>query len=231
LASARRRERSTSWPPRWNRCRHLTLWPQCFAARDARNADALADALLNPRDRAYSVPQFYDFIERSGLAMARWNWQAPYLPQCGSIAGTPHATRLAALPAREQHAAMELWRGTMVSHSAIVRRSDADAAPQLRFDAQSLLAYVPHRLPWTHVVEERLPAGAAGALVNRSHPFPDLALVIDAKEKQMFERIDGRRSIADITDSVPPVDSGRVGAFFGRLWRYDQVVFDASPAR
>jgi len=126
---------------------------------------------------------------------------------------------------------MELWRGTMVSHRAIVRRSDADAAAYLRFDDQSLLAYVPLRLPWTHLVEERLPAGAAGALVNRSHPFPDLVLVIDSKEKQMFQRIDGRRSIADIAEGVAAIDRGRVGAFFGRLWRYDQVVFDASQAR
>ena len=30
-----------------------------------RNADALADALLNPRDRSYSVPQLFDFLDRA----------------------------------------------------------------------------------------------------------------------------------------------------------------------
>ena len=94
-----------------------------------RNPDALADALLNPRDRSYSVPQLFDFIERNGLTFGRWYSQAPYLPQCGAIAATPHAKRLAALPEREQYAAMELWRGTLASHSVIVSRSDASDAP------------------------------------------------------------------------------------------------------
>ncbi len=68
------------------------------------NDEALADALLNPRDRSYSVPQLFDFIERNDLRLGRWYWQAPYLPQCGAISGTQHAERLAALPEREQYA-------------------------------------------------------------------------------------------------------------------------------
>jgi len=41
----------------------------------------------------------------------------------------------------------------------------------------------------------------------------------------MFERIDGRRSIAEINldQSLPLARS-----FFERLWWYDQVVFDTS---
>jgi hypothetical protein len=84
--------------------------------------------LLNPRDRAYSVPQLLDFVDRNGLTFGRWYWQAPYLPHCGAIAQTPHAARLAALHEREQHAAMELWRGTMTAHSAVVYRSDMSTA-------------------------------------------------------------------------------------------------------
>jgi hypothetical protein len=64
--------------------------------------------LLNPRDRAYSVPQLFNFIERAGLSFGRWYWQAPYLPQCGAIATTPHAKRLLELPEQEQYNAMEL---------------------------------------------------------------------------------------------------------------------------
>ena len=81
------------------------------------------------------MPQLFDFIERNGLTFRRWYWQAPYLPQCGAIAATPHANRLAALPEREQYAAMELWRGTMTSHSVIVsskRRQRGGANGSLR---------------------------------------------------------------------------------------------------
>ena len=73
-------------------------------APDFRQEAELADALLHPHDRAYSVPQLFDFIERAGLAFGRWVKQAPYLPHCGVIvnasAGWPHGTasRLNSMP-------------------------------------------------------------------------------------------------------------------------------------
>ena len=57
---------------------------------DFRRPDALADALLHPQDRAYTVPQIYTWLERCGLSFGRWFEQAPYLPQCGAMAGMPH---------------------------------------------------------------------------------------------------------------------------------------------
>lgn len=42
------------------------------ATPDFEHPHGLADALLNPRDRAYSVPQLFDFIERNGLSFGRW---------------------------------------------------------------------------------------------------------------------------------------------------------------
>lgn len=185
-------------------------------SRDALNADALADALLNPRDRSYSVPQLFDFIDRNGLEFGRWYWQAPYLPQCGSIATTPHAPRLARLPAREQYAAMELWRGAMTCHSLIAYRTEVK---KFSFDD----SYIPLRLSTTMCVEERLPPGAAGVLLNRSHPFHDLILAIDAKEKKVFDRIDGRRTIAELVSGDNTFDAQ---TFFQKLWSYDQIVFD-----
>ena len=47
-------------------------------APDFRHEAELADALLHPQDRAYSVPQFFDFLERAGLTFGRWAKQAPY---------------------------------------------------------------------------------------------------------------------------------------------------------
>src|SRR5205807_6130129 len=66
-------------------------------AKDFTYPDALADALLHPQDRAYTVPQLYAWLERRGLSLGRWFEQAPYLPPCGAIAGNPHAARLASL--------------------------------------------------------------------------------------------------------------------------------------
>ena len=58
---------------------------------------ALADALLHPQDRAYSVPQLLDFIGGAGLTFSRWIRQAPYSPHCGLMARLPQAATIAAL--------------------------------------------------------------------------------------------------------------------------------------
>jgi SAM-dependent methyltransferase len=209
---------------------HHPLTPVLRGSRDARDPDALADALLNPRDRSYSVIQLFDYLERAGLTLGRWYWQAPYLPQCGAIVGTPHAARLVALPERERYAAMELWRGTMASHSVIVHAGNAGQSEErVDFaDEGHWYRYVPVRLPWTQLVQERLPAGAAGVLLNRSHPFSDLILLLDAEDLRLFEGIDGRRTIAEIADGANQSGRDRAGLLFQRLWWYDQVVFDAS---
>jgi SAM-dependent methyltransferase len=201
---------------------------------DFRQADALADALLNPRDRAYTVPQLFDLIEGCGLAFGRWYRQAPYLPQCGAIATTPHGARLVQLPAQEQYAALELFRGTISRHSFIVYRDDFPASPQpIRFDGQGWRDYVPIRQPGVICVEERLPPGAVAVLINQEHVDTDLVHPINREEKTWFDAIDGERTIEEIINScaVSKGSSGRrkrVRDFFERLWRYDHVVFDAS---
>jgi SAM-dependent methyltransferase len=209
---------------------HHPLLAMLRGSRDSLNAEALADSLLNPRDRTYSVPEVFDFIERNDLRLGRWHWQAPYLPQCGLIAETPHASRLMALPEREQYIAMELWRGLMTIHSLVAHRSDANNdGLMIRFDDERYLRYVPIRLPWTICVEEELPPDASGILLNETHTFDDLMLFIDAREKRMFDAIDGRRSISDILYDVN--EKGASPLFFKKLWCYDQVVFDTSKAQ
>ena len=101
------------------------------AAPDFRQEAALADALLNPQDRSYSVPQLFDFIEKAGLTFGRWLKQAPYSPHCGVVAKIPQASRLAQLSFAEQYAAVELFRGTMVRHSLVAYRYDSPGGVQL----------------------------------------------------------------------------------------------------
>jgi len=66
--------------------------------------------------------------------------------------------------------------------------------------------------------------------VNQTHLFNDLFLIIDPQEKQMFDAIDGRRTIATIVEEVK-VSASHARDFFEQLWHYDQVVFDTSHSR
>jgi SAM-dependent methyltransferase len=203
-------------------------------APDFRHEAALADALLHPQDRAYSVPELFDFLERGGLTFGRWVRQAPYTPHCGVLADIPQASRMAQLPLPEQYAAVELFRGTMVRHSVVAYRNDGPGGrQQVTFAGDAWLGYVPIRMSDTICVQERVPPGAAAVLINQSHTFRDLVLAIDSTEKGLFDAIDGDSSIGDIVErrlasshNRSQLDMAR--SFFERLWWYDQVVFDAS---
>jgi hypothetical protein len=202
------------------------LVPLLRNAPDFQDEAALADALLNPQDRPYSVPQLFDFIDRAGLQFGRWVRQAAYLPQCGALATSPHQPLLTRLPARAQYAAVELFRGTMVRHSALVYRNDRPANTQpVRFDDDTWLDYVPIPLPDTICLQQRLPPGAAAVLINQTHTYTDLYLPIDTQQKQVFDSIDGEHTIGVIVRKHGDPDTAR--ALFERLWWYDQVVFDA----
>jgi SAM-dependent methyltransferase len=202
-------------------------------AMDFSHPDALADALLHPLDRAYTVPQLYAWLERCGMSFGRWLEQAPYLAQCGIVAKTPLSARLASLPAPLQHAAVELFRGTMVRHKLIAYRDDrAGASQPITFSGDGWREYVPIRLPWTVCIRERIPPGSIAVLINRAHPFPDLVLPVDSAGDRLLGAIDGQRTLAEILRLVGQNAVGERQAlgFFERLWQYDQVVFDASRA-
>jgi SAM-dependent methyltransferase len=204
------------------------LVPLLRNAPDFGSTAGLADALLHPQDRAYSVPQLMDFLDRADLAFDRWVRQAPYLPWCGALAATPHKDRLAALPAPEQYAAVELLRGTMVRHSVVAHRKDAEVRSSVDFSGDEWLNYVPIRLPDTIAVRERLPAGAAAVLINRNHTYKDLYLQIDARQERLLAEIDGERTIAQLCGDRQ--DRNFVRDFFEQLWFWDQVVFNAEPS-
>jgi SAM-dependent methyltransferase len=198
-------------------------------AKDFAQPDALADALLNPQDRAYSVPQIYDWLELCGLKFGRWHEQAAYLPQCGAIEDAPHRARLTGLPLAAQYAAIELLRGTMDRHSFVAYRDDSEREAQpITFDGDAWPSFVPVRLPWTLTVKDRAPRGVAAVLINPSHAYPDLALFIDAVQERLLTAIDGERSIAEILHGAGgTIGDGQGHQFFRRLWEHDLIVFDA----
>jgi SAM-dependent methyltransferase len=198
--------------------------------KDFRNPDALADALLHPQDRAYTVPQLHAWLESAGVAFGRWFEQAPYSPRCGIAATTPHAARLESLPAKLQHAAVELLRGTMTTHSFIAYRNDCpDALQPITFAGARWQHYIPLRLPWTMCIRDRVPRGFAAVLVNRAHTYADLALPIDAADERLYAGIDGIRSAEEICRDIAAVGAEEQGRkLFQRLWEHDQIAFDAS---
>ncbi len=183
---------------------------------DFGDRDALADALLNPRERSYSVPDVHHLLDSSGLRFHRWVRQAPYVARCGVIRNLPHGPRLAALPAPEQAAAMELFRGTMTRHSFVATRADE---PPVEVGWDRWCDLVPIRTASAVAIRDRVP-DAAAALLNRAHTDTDLVLLVDERQLASFEQIDGTTRIGEL----PEPDR----AFFEQLWWHDLIVVDAS---
>jgi SAM-dependent methyltransferase len=196
-------------------------------APDFRNEAALADALLNPQDRAYSVPQLLAFLKANGLTFGRWVRQAPYSLHCGLLARIPRGLGMARLTIEDQYAAAELFRGNMARHSAIAYRDDDSHTARISFDGDGWLGYVPIRTSGTVAVREQLPPGVAAMLVNRSHSDTDILLPLRPQELRLLVAVDGTRRIGEMLASHGERDSLR--SFFERLWWHDQVVFDAAP--
>ena len=196
-------------------------------APDFRSEAGLADALLHPQDRAYSVPQLFEFLNANGLRFGRWLRQAPYSLEAGLMSRIPDALRAATLPLPDQYAAAELFRGNMMRHSAIAYRDDHAGVPRISFDDDAWLEYIPIREPDTVTVRERLPPGVAAILINRAHSHTDIFLPIYPRETRLLEAIDGKRTIREMLASESERDVAR--SLFERLWRHDQVVFDAAP--
>jgi hypothetical protein len=149
------------------------------------------------------------------------------------MARMPRALQITHLPVEEQYAVVELFRGTMVRHSAIVYRHDSPSNTHpISFAGDAWPRYVPIRISDTLSVQERLPAGAEAVLINRTHTYKDIFMAVNPAEKRLFDAVDGNRTINDIlkrTVTTPErSDREMARTFFERLWWHDQVVFDAS---
>ena len=148
-------------------------------SKDFLRPEAMADALRIPRTEPTPLRRFMLGSIVAACPSVAGSSRLPTC-QCGILAGSPHALRLAALPSGLQHAAVELFRGTMVSHSFIAYRDDsAEESQPITFTGDSWRNYIPIAWPWTVCVRERLPPRSVAVLINRSHTFTDLICAVD----------------------------------------------------
>ncbi len=203
-----------------------------FASRieDLQTDAGLADLLLHPRDRAFSVPQVYDWLSDCGLRFCRWFHQAPYLPHCSPLMRMPHGKRLLSLPEPQQHAAMELFRGAINKHTFIACRDDRPPNTFAISFGDDWPSYVPLRFPGVTVAQDQLPQGVVAVLRNNAHAFADIAVGLDSAAARMYQPLDGQRTLGQIAACVKlsaPLErrEAMVRSFYETLWRNDQVFF------
>ncbi|MBK7661566.1 MAG: class I SAM-dependent methyltransferase [Betaproteobacteria bacterium] len=172
---------------------------------DHRTSDAgLADLLLHPQDRAYSVGELYDWlVDRRGLAIALTDVQrgrSAYVP--GLIAGPqpPRViARIAAMPERRQHEIAELWSGRIQTHSLFATRAPA-AAP---YGDAAFVPYLFHE-PVTGPELAKVFARSRGQPFVLDHQWSGVSVRVTPGPHvpAILERIDGKRTFGEIFAQV-----------------------------
>ncbi len=165
------------------------------------------DLLLHARDRAYTVPQIYDwFADRRGLHVQFSDVHRgalPYRPR-HRLRGA-HAQLLEvveSLPERAQHAVAELIGGDLISHSFYLTRAADVTSPYGDPD------YVPFFINETHRASGPDLARLIEQYGNRPfllrHAQSGLEIVLDPGRyvRKIFELIDGSRTFGEIFDIV-----------------------------
>ncbi len=169
----------------------------------------LADLLLNPRDRAYTVAEFHALLAAHGLTVAAWMEPMRYDPD--TYLPDPrlraHAARLDPVG---RAALAEALCGNIGMHVVYAYRADEPrTAPDAKDPARVPVA---REMPGEELARAILPDGTLSFLFDGLRapvPLPPQATAI-------LRLVDGVRSVGDIGDAL--AGRGIAPAVFARAW-------------
>lgn len=169
----------------------------------------LYDLLLNPRDRAFTVPRFAALLASAGMEVAAFMEPMRYDP--ATWAPDPKLrARIAALPAIERAALAEALCGNMSVHIAYCRRQ---SEPILRADPMAEEAIpVMREVPGAELVKSLQPDGSIGFLFDGLRAV----LRLPPQARAILPAIDGERNLAALTAYF--AERGMPAEKFRRAW-------------
>lgn len=212
---------------------HFVRW-YTGAAAELRHDAAFVDTFLHPQDRAYTVPQVLDFLERNGLAFGGWVDNAHYHADFALARFSPDVRNaVAALPSREQWAVVEMLTLELGMHVFVARHA-ADGATAVHAEdlqAEGWERLVPHHAPGLRRAAPSAP-GAFAYVRGGGAPMH-----LGQGQAALLEAADGSRRIADllmlpVLAPVPQPQRGPlVREFLALMWRLGHVILSREPAR
>lgn len=173
---------------------------------DHKQSDAeLVDLLLHARDRAYRVPEVLALVEAAGLRPVAFIEPLRYAPE-SYVADPALRQRLAGLDQAGRWAAAEALAGNMKTHVLYATRAAAETVAQPAEGAVPLLTKNSGtELARALAADLTLKIDLGGLSVKR--PLPRLAPAI-------LQRLDGRRSLADIRQDLQSANPALTEAAF-----------------
>ena len=210
---------------------------------DHRHGDAgIVDLLLHPQDRAFTVPQLYEWIEdRCGLHITFSDvhrGRLPYTPErvlAGGDAGL--AARLATLTPRERATVAELAAGDITMHTFYATRDRDACAPYGDADYIPFFIAETHRTRGADVAALIDQHGGAPFLLQHSQSRLAIPMECGPHVRTIFSHIDGQTSFGRIFDRVrggsgdPALSNASLFAefapWFGALGLIDRLLLSA----
>lgn len=207
-----------------------------FAEQNARyindiqwpDGSGIYDLFLHSHDRAYTVPQIYDFIAQAGLTLTSF-----FDEQVGDMAYMPELytqdPKLHALlrdkPIPERHAIAELMHGSMNKHHFFAAKHPK---PIASYDDDCVLVWAilqATKRDWVPDMQAALAGAVPGAQVpahEKRHGMPPMRITNQKYTGMLLGLIDGNRTAADIVAEVAAVTGEaphQVRAQFSLLYR------------
>ncbi len=169
----------------------------------------LYDLLLNPRDRAFTVPAFADLLAEAGMAVAAFMEPTRYDPATW-LPDPKLRARAAALPPMERAALAEALCGNMSVHIAYCRRAaePLGQADPLADDAVPVM----REMPGAELAKSILPDGSLPFLFDGLRAV----LRVPPEAVAILQAIDGERSVGDLAALF--TQRGMAEPKFRRAW-------------
>ncbi|MEX0644976.1 MAG: class I SAM-dependent methyltransferase [Parvularculaceae bacterium] len=154
------------------------------------------DLFLHSKDRAYSIPELYDFIESSALVLHHYV-PSPHRLAPAALPDSPVKARLLALDRREQQTLIELMSGKVKMHVCYAtRRRRAQPSPR---DEDMIPSYTTAVSGIAVEVGKAL-ADPALAQLRINVRGEGITIPLGGENRALLAEIDGERTIGGILD-------------------------------
>jgi SAM-dependent methyltransferase len=170
----------------------------------------LADLLLNPRDRAYTVPEFHALLAAAGLAVSAWMEPMRYDPDT-YLPDARLRARAGRLDAVGRAALAEALCGNMGVHVVYAHRA---SEARVMADAGDAAAVpVAREMPGEELARAILPDGTLSFLFDGLRA----PVALPAQAAAILRLVDGVRSVGAIGEVL--AGRGIAAPVFARAWR------------
>lgn len=163
----------------------------------------LVDMFLHPVDRAYTVPQLYEWLDGAGLNLIEIaGVQRPFYDARMAIPDPELRARIGALPLRDQRAVGELFYGTITKHTFWVSRNE-DTQLEIS-DHDTVPFFVP--LAREQGIQKALLQAGTQACTLKIGPAGgaqlSMTLKMEPEVHRFLELVDSQRTTSEILDTL-----------------------------